>query len=101
MIAVVAAQLLGQVDKVPSHGNPVFDWHALAPELVLVGTLALVLALDFTLPERTVWQTSRVAAFGVLAALVPIATLAHQGQNRSLFGGTYVVDNYALALKAF
>ncbi|MDQ1519051.1 MAG: hypothetical protein QOI55_124, partial [Actinomycetota bacterium] len=42
--------------------NPVLDWHALAPDIILVGTLALVLLLDFTLPERTVWQSSRVAA---------------------------------------
>src|SRR5690242_318832 len=81
--------------------NPVFDWHALAPELVLVGTLLLVLVLDFLLPERTSWQTSRVTALGLLGALVPIATLAHNGNNRSMFGGAYVVDNYALALKAF
>src|SRR3954471_708828 len=81
--------------------NPVFDWHALAPDIVLVGTIALVLVLDFALPERTVWQTSRVAAFGVLAALVPVATLAQHGHNREMFGGAYVVDNYALALKAF
>ena len=60
-----------------------------------------MLVLDFVLPERTVWQTSRVAAIGVLAALVPIATLANNGHNREMFGGAYVVDNYALALKAF
>ncbi len=81
--------------------NPVFDWHALAPDIILVATIAIVLVLDFVLPERTVWQTSRVAAIGVLAALVPIVTLAHNGHNRSMFGGAYVVDNYALALKAF
>jgi NADH-quinone oxidoreductase subunit N len=81
--------------------NPVFDWHALAPDIILVATLSLLLVLDFMLPERTVWQTSRVAAFGVLAALIPVATLAHDGTNREMFGGAYVVDNYALALKAF
>jgi NADH-quinone oxidoreductase subunit N len=81
--------------------NPVFDWHALAPDIILVGTLLLVLLLDFLLPERTRWQTSRVAAVGVLAALIPIITLAHDGANRSMFGGAYVVDNYALALKGF
>src|SRR3954471_22525717 len=81
--------------------NPVFDWHALAPDIVLVGTIALVLLLDFTLPERTTWKSSRVAAFGVLGALIPIATLAQDGTNREMFGGAYVVDNYALALKAF
>jgi NADH-quinone oxidoreductase subunit N len=81
--------------------SPVFDWHALAPDIVLVGTIALVLALDFMLPERTSWQSSRVAAWGVLGALIPIATLVQDGTNREMFGGAYVVDNYALALKAF
>ncbi len=81
--------------------NPVFDWHALAPDIVLVGTIVLVLILDFALPERESWQTSRVSAFGVLGALIPIATLAENGTNREMFGGAYVVDNYALALKAF
>lgn len=81
--------------------NPVFDWHALAPELVLVGTILVVLVADLVLPERSSWQTSRLASLGVLAALVPIVTLAVDGANRSMFGGAYVVDNYALALKGF
>jgi NADH-quinone oxidoreductase subunit N len=81
--------------------NPVFDWHALAPDLVLVGTIVAVLVADFLLPERDSWQTSRIASFGVLAAFIPIATLAVDGVNREMFGGAYVVDNYALALKAF
>jgi hypothetical protein len=41
--------------------NPVFDWHALAPDLVLVGTIVAVLVADFLLPERDSWQTSRIA----------------------------------------
>jgi NADH-quinone oxidoreductase subunit N len=81
--------------------NPVLDWHALAPDIILVGTLVLVLVLDFVLPERNGFATSRVAAIGVLAALIPIVTLAFDGANREMFGGAYVVDNYALALKAF
>ncbi len=81
--------------------NPVFDWHALAPELVLVATIVILLVADFTLPDREVWQTSRIAAVGVLAALVPIVTLAFSGHDRSMFGGAYAVDHYALALKGF
>ena len=56
--------------------TPVFDWHALAPEIVLVATIAVVLIADLLLPDREAWQTSRIAALGVLAALIPIATLA-------------------------
>jgi NADH-quinone oxidoreductase subunit N len=82
-------------------GNPVFDWHALAPELVLTGTVLAVLVADFVRPERDSWSTSRLASFGVLASLVPVVTLASDGANRVMFDGAYVVDNYALALKAF
>lgn len=81
--------------------NPVFDWHALAPDLILVGTILVVLVADLVLPERSAWQTSRLASFGVLGALIPIVTLAVDGTNREMFGGAYVLDNYALALKAF
>ncbi len=84
-----------------SLATPVFDWHALAPDLVLVGTMVVVLVADLLLPEREAWRTSTIAALGLLAALVPVATLAYDGHDRSLFGGAYVVDNYALALKAF
>ena len=37
----------------------------------------------------------------MLVSLIPIVTLAVDGNDRSMFGGAYVVDNYALALKAF
>ena len=80
---------------------PAFDWHALAPDLVIVGTLIVVLVADLLLPERESWRTSTIAAIGLLLALVPIVTLANDGADRSLFGGAYVVDNYALILKAF
>jgi NADH-quinone oxidoreductase subunit N len=81
--------------------NPVFDWHALAPDIILVATIAAVLVADLLLPDREAWQTSRIASIGVLAALVPIATLAANGHDRYMFGGAYAVDHYALALKGF
>src|SRR5262249_55191901 len=46
--------------------------------------------------------TSLLASLGVLAALVPIATLAHSANHhRVMFGGAYAVDDFALALKGF
>jgi NADH-quinone oxidoreductase subunit N len=81
--------------------NPVFDWHALAPDIILAVTIAAVLVADLLLPDRDAWQTSRIASIGVLAALVPVATLAASGHDRSMFGGAYVVDHYAIALKGF
>jgi NADH-quinone oxidoreductase subunit N len=81
--------------------TPVFDWHALAPDIILGATVLATLVACFVIPNRDAVQISRVAAIGVLAALVPVVTLAIDGHDRSLFGGAYVVDNYALALKAF
>ncbi|MGH8976516.1 MAG: NADH-quinone oxidoreductase subunit N [Acidimicrobiia bacterium] len=81
--------------------NPVFDWHALAPDIVLSATILVTLAACFVVPDRDSVQVSRIAAVGLLASLVPIVTLAVDGADRSMFGGAYVVDNYALALKAF
>jgi NADH-quinone oxidoreductase subunit N len=90
--------LLASTARFPS---PVFDWHALAPDIVIVATLVVILIADLFLPEREQWRTSSIAAIGMLAALVPIATLAYEGTDRVMFGGAYVVDDYALALKAF
>jgi NADH-quinone oxidoreductase subunit N len=81
--------------------TPVFDWHALAPDIILAATVLATLVACFVVPNRDAVQISRIAAIGVLAALVPVVTLAIDGHDRSLFGGAYVVDNYALALKAF
>jgi len=84
-----------------SVANPVFDWHALAPEIIVVATIAVVLVADLIVPDRDAWQSSRIASIGVLAALVPVITLAADGNDRFLFGGAYAVDHYALALKGF
>jgi NADH-quinone oxidoreductase subunit N len=81
--------------------NPVFDYHALAPALVLSGAIVVVLVADLLFPDRDGWQTSRLAGAGILLALVPVITLAIDGNDRSLFGGAFVVDDYALALDAF
>ncbi len=81
--------------------NPVFDWHALAPELVIVGTIIAVLVADLLLPDRESGRTSSIAAVGLLAALIPIVTLAYNGTDRVMFGGAFVVDDYSLALSGF
>ena len=81
--------------------NPRFDYHALAPELILTATIVAVLVADFFFRDRERFQTSRIATVGVLASLVPILTLAADGTTRTMFSGAYVVDDYALALKGF
>lgn len=80
--------------------QPTLDYHALAPELVLAGAVVLVLVADLFLDERRKWATSTLAGLGLLAALIPIATLALDGTTRELFGGRYVVDDFSLVMKA-
>jgi NADH-quinone oxidoreductase subunit N len=80
--------------------RPTIDWHALAPELVLVGVLCLVLVADLFLPEDRKAVLPSLAGLGLLGALVPVLTLAVDGGDRTMFGGAYAVDNFALVLKA-
>ncbi|MCZ7529413.1 MAG: NADH-quinone oxidoreductase subunit N [Acidimicrobiia bacterium] len=81
--------------------NPRFDFHALAPELILTGVILVVLVVDLFLDEEERWRTSRLASIGLLAALIPVITLAVDGNDRVMFGGAYVVDDYALVMKGF
>jgi NADH-quinone oxidoreductase subunit N len=79
--------------------TPAIDYHALAPELVLFGVVIMVLLVDLLADERTVWATSTIAGIGLLAAFVPVLSLAVDGTERSMFGGAYVADDFALVLK--
>jgi len=80
---------------------PTIDWHALAPEIIIVIGINLVLGIDLMIEESKKWAIATVAGFVMLAALVPVVTLAVVGDDsRSMFDGRYVVDNYALILKA-
>jgi hypothetical protein len=79
--------------------SPTVDYHALAPEIILAGAIVVLLVADLFLPERQKWATSTIAGLGLLAALVPILTLAINGNDRSMFNGGYVVDNFSLVLK--
>lgn len=89
--------LLAQVQAFES---PVIDYHAFAPEIVLAGFLALVLLVDLFTDEQNKAMLPALTSIGLLAALVPVLTLGIDGQDRVLFGGAYVVDDYALIFKA-
>ena len=78
---------------------PYLDYHALAPEFVLTGVLVAVLLLDLFVPEDRKVLVTNLAGVGVLAALIPVLSLAIDGNTRSMFGGAYVVDDFALVLK--
>ena len=79
--------------------RPDIDYHAFAPEIVLVATLLVVLVVDLVFEERARWATSTITGLGLLGALVPILTLAVNGHDRVMFGGAYAVDNFALVMK--
>jgi NADH-quinone oxidoreductase subunit N len=78
---------------------PAIDYHAFAPEIVLVGSLLLILFVDLVFEQRARWATSTLAGFGLLGSMGAVVSLAVNGSDRSMFGGAYVVDNYALVVK--
>lgn len=79
--------------------NQAIDYHAILPELILGGTLMLVLVSDAFLSMRRKWLTMPLGFAGVLAALVAVLTLI--GDERTTFGGSFVVDDFAVLFKVF
>jgi NADH-quinone oxidoreductase subunit N len=100
MMGVVHAGLLAAPQ---SFKAPYFDYHALAPEIVLTGATLAVLVADLVLDETRKHWVNILAAVGLLASFIPIVTLAAKGISghpRTMFGGAYVVDVFSLVLKA-
>ncbi len=79
---------------------PYLDYAALAPEMVLTGVLLAVLVVDLFVDEGRKAVVAQLAGVGLLASLLPIVFLAVDGNDRSMFSGAYVVDDFALVLKA-
>ena len=79
--------------------NQAIDYRAILPELILSGTLLLVLLADAFLRPRRKWLAMPLAFVGVLAALIAVLTLV--GDERSTFDGMFVVDDFAVLFKTF
>ena len=77
--------------------NQAIDYHAILPELILSGTIVLVLVADALLSQRRKWFTMPLGFVGVLAALIAVLTLV--GSERSTFGGMFIVDDFAVLFK--
>ena len=75
------------------------DYLALAPELVVVATMLGVFALDLILPRPKKFWVATLAVAGIAVAAVPLVMLAADGTTRSMFDGSYVVDEFAVILK--
>ena len=106
MIAVIASEV---VEAIPFDRPPI-DWHAFAPELVLLAWGALVTVIDIIGLERTRRFMPALTGLGFLLAMIPVLTLWDDGTTRVLFQGVlengefdgigaYVVDQYSLVLK--
>ena len=93
-----AILVLAEVQKIKT---PVIDYHALAPEIVLTGVVCLMLIVDLVVDETRKYLVGTVGGLGLLGSMIPIVTLALQGHHhREMFGGAYVVDPFALVMKA-
>ncbi len=92
--------VLAQIDQ-PEFLRPAIDWHAVAPELLLLGLGALVTTLDLVYLERIRKWMPSLTGLTFLVPLIPILTLWNQSEElpRVMFDGAYVIDRYALALK--
>ena len=75
------------------------DYFALAPEFVLVGTLLVVFLLDMLLPRPKKFWIATASVAGTALVAIPLVLLAVDGASRSMFDGSYVVDEFALVLK--
>jgi NADH-quinone oxidoreductase subunit N len=73
------------------------DFLAIAPEIALAVTALIVLAVDLALRGDAKQLVNPVAAVGTLVAIG--FTVALWGQQRSTFGGTFVVNDYAVVFK--
>lgn len=87
--------------------RPSIDWHAVAPELTLLAVGVILTLVDIIWLERAKTLAASLASVGLLLTMVPVLTLAWDGTDRrtmftgsSVFGDVFVVDNYALVLKA-
>jgi NADH-quinone oxidoreductase subunit N len=91
--------LLGAIAPQAPFDAPAVDFHALAPEIVLVGGLVLLILLDVIDSERAKPLVPALAGLTFLAATIPVLTLATADPDRYLFGGAYAVDDFSLVLK--
>ena len=69
------------------------------PEFLLVGLTFLVLGVDLFLPKERKGVTAWLSAAGLLVVAASALTL--RGTSQSLFGGIFLVDDYAIFFKFF
>ncbi|MTV24367.1 NADH-quinone oxidoreductase subunit N [Nitriliruptoraceae bacterium ZYF776] len=73
------------------------DFLAIAPEIALAVTALIVLAADLALRGEAKQLVNPIAALGTVVAIV--FTVVLWGEDRSTFGGQFVVNDYAVVFK--
>ncbi len=75
------------------------DYHAIAPEMILAVTIIAVLVVDLLPVDK--YFTAVTGLVGLFAAAIPLLTLGvlEDEGTRTMLGGSYVVDDFALVLK--
>jgi NADH-quinone oxidoreductase subunit N len=73
------------------------DWHAIAPEIILTITACAVLVADLFLPKEGKWVAMPIGAAGIVGTLAAIVSLI--GEDRTTFGTTFEVSDFALLFK--
>ena len=76
--------------------RPAIDWHAVAPEIVLLSVGVFITLLDILFLEKARPYMAALSGLGILATAIPLLTLGIDGTERVLFDGAYVVDNFSL-----
>ena len=76
------------------------DYHALLPEIILSGTILLVLVVDVFLSARHKWLGMPLSLLLVVAALIAEITLIGS-PTRIVFGGMFVLDNFTVLFQMF
>jgi len=94
------SSLIGFFATTAEFNRPPIDWHAVAPELCLLGGGAIITLTDVIWREKGRAVTSALAGLFLLAPLIPILTLAIDSEDRTMFNGAYVIDKYSLIVKA-
>lgn len=75
------------------------DYLAIAPEIVVVGTILAVLTLDLFLPRPLKYLTAIAGVLGLTFAAFPLVLLWARAERTSLFDGSYVIDDFSLVMK--
>ncbi|HET7488749.1 MAG TPA: NADH-quinone oxidoreductase subunit N [Acidimicrobiales bacterium] len=91
--------MLGLLAAAADFKAPHIDYAALAPEIVLTCVLGIALLVDLVVDETHKYLVTQISGIGILLTLIPVIALAVDGTDRSMFGGAFVVDNFALVFQ--